>query len=206
MILLSLRSFLAFAIVVGALGCGSKSLAPATDASGPLGDGAARPADARPDTPPDAKVDAARFDAAADATAFDASACDCTIGADRVTRMSWDCYWHYYAGRAPPVSSGPIQCGGTLLTWSSFCGLVGSTWSTAGGPQRTFFDATGAEIGIQMSTDETEGEFGCTGGGLGGGVALEAGQVPSALCKSIVACTCTADGIVSCPPSDAGAP
>jgi hypothetical protein len=131
----------------------------------------------------------------------DAAACGCTRDTNGAQHTSWACFCQTYG--CPAATTGPLHCTSDYR-WIYACGLWGATWAAAAAPRWTFYDATGAAVGIDWLTDETSGEFSCTSYG-GRATELIAGQIPSSQCTS-VPCSCAADGTVSCPGVDAGPP
>jgi hypothetical protein len=222
MSLLCLRSLVALAILVGALGCGSKSAAP-VDASRPFADGPARSPDSRPVASADARTadalaDARHFDGSADSSTiccptidppgFDAAACDCPISADGVVQMSWACYCHYYGCSHESIGD---FCDPSFVsgTWTRGCGLVGFTFakqSGQAGQSTLFFDPiSGLPVGLSGSrgdagttTPPTDGPNSCVPGTYNA-ASEEVGQVRSPTCASIVNCTCDDVQGVICP-------
>jgi hypothetical protein len=170
-----------------------------TDASGRRLDAAV---DAAVDAAPDAARDAARDISSSSDASPDAAACDCTSDGNGVLHMSWACFCQNYG--CPAGAAGPLQCT-SAFTWIYACGLWGSYWSDDAAPLWSFVDGTGATVGVHWISDETSGEFGCSPGKGGGARELVAGQIPSPQCQS-VACSCGADGSVSCPGVDGGPP
>lgn len=114
--------------------------------------------------------------------------------------MSWACFCQTHGCSA---TTGALQCTSSVR-WIYACGLWGATWVDAAAPLWTYYDGTGAAVGVDWLSDESSGEFSCTGNG-GSSTEFVAGQIPSPQCKS-VACSCAADGTVSCPGVDAGPP
>lgn len=173
----------AVVLLCAAAGCGSSSAS--ADAA----------AVHRPDAANDRMTPIERpTDAAVDASgAVDATAC-CTMEGT-VLHMSWACYCQAYG--CPTVSP---NCG-PLFTWTSACGLLVGTWTTAGGINKRAFDDKGQVVGIRLSSDLAE--YGCAGDHTGTATSIQAGQLPADSCAA-TACSCSLDGKVDCGPADSG--
>lgn len=157
-------------------GCSSKAL---------TGDGNS---DARIDVPTDTGLDGpASIDTRIDGTP-DAAACGCHLDGYTLV-MSWECFCSAFGCTLPP----PVCSGSRRFTTS--CDLVTETLLTIGGPYIVVWDATGAVVGRQLTTDTTY--FKCpSDASLEAGI-VRAGQFPDATCGSI-SCDCV-DGGATCP-------
>jgi hypothetical protein len=131
-------------------------------------------------------------------TAVDASTCSCTkVDGELFTiRLSWSCFCAEYGC---PATTQADLC--NWNTWSSACGLTVASFETAGGVQKTAFDATGTVVGRRYATDVYQDT--CHGAPIGF-AAVESGELPDASCAA-VPCSC-AGGVVTCPAADAGGP
>ena len=169
-------------LLAAAAGCGSS--AASADAGGSHPHDGAQDQTISVEKRPDGSVDGLRADGA--------PAC-CTMDGT-VLHMSWECYCQAYG--CPKVSP---NCG-PLFTWTSACGVLVGTWTTAGGTNKRAFDATGAVVGVRLSTGEAE--YGCGGDHTGTATTIQAGQLPADSC-SAGACSCNLDGTVDCSAPDA---
>jgi hypothetical protein len=144
---------------------------------------------------------------------FDASACGCTISGDggaQILTVSWDCFCATY-GCAPANSCADISGFGVERTTYPTCGLTTYSIDPAGGPEMWVYDAAGAEVGAQLSSDDSF--FYCPSDHTLSAFRLRAGQFPDSTCQG-QRCECTAaaaggagaGGSSTCTPIDAAVP
>jgi hypothetical protein len=142
----------------------------------------------------------------------DATACACNLatdGATQVLTISWDCYCATY-GCALANSCAAHNAFRLERTTYPDCGFTTYVGGPAGGPEVWVHDATGAEVGAQMTLDN--GYFYCPSDHTLRASRLRAGQFPDSSCQGIT-CDCVAaaggggtGGSSSCSSTDAATP
>jgi hypothetical protein len=138
----------------------------------------------------------------------DAADCQCHLGADggaQVLTISWDCFCATY-GCAPANSCADVSGFAVQRTAYPSCKLTAYSIDPAGGPEIWVYDASGAEVGAQLSSDDST--FYCPSDHTLSAFRLRAGTFPDSTCQGST-CGCTAGagggagGASACSPADA---